>query len=135
MALADIIDHYDRSAASFHRWWLPVIEPAALHLLDLIDPLVFARPAAVIVDVGAGTGPLGRAAVVRWPKVRVVGVDPSEGMLAMGRAAADASLDPPARRRLTWVTGVAERLPIATGSADAVVSSFTLQYLRRRGYA
>lgn len=83
----------------------------------------------MVVDVGAGTGPLGRAAVVRWPKVRVVGVDPSERMLAVGRAEAETSLDLAARRRLTWSTGVAEQLPVETGSADAVVSSFVLQYL------
>jgi ubiquinone/menaquinone biosynthesis C-methylase UbiE len=131
MALSEIVDLYDRSAASFHRWWLPVIEPTTLHLLDLIEPLVVGRP-ALIVDVGAGTGPIGRAAVARWAKVEVVGVDPSEGTLAMGKAAADATLDPSARRRLTWVVGVAERLPVETATADGVVSSFTLQYLPRR---
>ncbi len=123
---------YDRIAPSYQRWWAPVIEPAALRLLDLVAPVVADHPAAVIVDVGAGTGTLARAAVARWPEVRAIGVDPSTGMLAIGQAEAARTLDRSARRRLSWMASVAEHLPIASGSVDIVVSSFTLQYLRRR---
>ncbi len=135
MALAQLTDLYDRVAPSYHRLWLPVIEPTAVHLLDLIEPAVAARPDALIVDVGAGTGALGRAAVARWPGVRVAGVDPSEGMLALGREVAVASLDPSAVARLTWVSGAAERLPIPSGCADAIVSSFSWQYVQARALA
>jgi ubiquinone/menaquinone biosynthesis C-methylase UbiE len=123
---------YDRIAASYQRWWAPVIEPAALRLLDRVAPAVAANPGAVIVDIGAGTGCLSRAAVARWPEVRAIALDPSTGMLDVGRAEAARTLGPSARRRLEWTTGVAERLPLADGAADIVVSSFTLQYLRNR---
>lgn len=131
-ALSNTAALYDRIAPSYQRWWAPVIEPAALRLLDLVAAVIADRPGAVIVDVGAGTGTLARAAVARWPGVRAIAVDPSTGMLDVGQAEAAQTLDPSARRRLGWMTGVAEHLPIADGSVDVVVSSFTLQYLRSR---
>lgn len=130
--VAEIAELYDRTAASYQRWWAPVIEPAALRLLDLVAAVVTDRPEAVIVDVGAGTGVLARAAVARWPRVRAIAVDPSAGMLDVGRAEAARTLDRSDRRRLDWLTGVAEPLPIADRAADVVVSSFTLQYLPSR---
>jgi ubiquinone/menaquinone biosynthesis C-methylase UbiE len=131
-ALSDTAALYDRIAPSYQRWWVPVIEPAALRLLDLVAAVVAHHPGAVIVDVGAGTGTLARAAVTRWPEVRAIAVDPSTGMLDVGRAEAAKTLDRSAHRRLSWMSGVAEHLPIAEGSVDVVVSSFTLQYLRSR---
>jgi SAM-dependent methyltransferase len=126
---------YDRIATGYQHWWAPVIEPAALRLLDLVGPVMAERSGAVIVDVGAGTGSLARAAVARWPKVRAIAVDPSSGMLDVDRAEAARTLDRAARRRVDWVAGVAEHLAVADGAADAVVSSFTFQYLRNRGAA
>jgi ubiquinone/menaquinone biosynthesis C-methylase UbiE len=126
---------YDRIAPGYHRWWAPVIKPAALHLLDLVAPVVDDRGNAILVDVGAGTGPLARAAVARWPRVKAIAVDPSGGMLDLGRAEAETTLDRSALPRLSWVTGVAERLPVEDGSADVVVSSFVFQYLRSRAAA
>ena len=109
-----------------------VSEPAALRLLDLVSAVVADHPGAVIVDVGAGTGTLARTAVTRWPDIRAIAVDPSTGMMRVGRAEAPRSLDRSARERLSWMTGMADHLPIADGSVDIVVSSFALQYLRRR---
>jgi SAM-dependent methyltransferase len=123
---------YDQVAASYHRWWAPVIAPATLHLLDLVQPAIARQPRATLVDLGAGTGPLARAAVERWPAVRAVALDLSRGMLELGHQEAAHTLPAAARRRLEWVHGVADHLPMADGSVDAVVSSFTLQYLPSR---
>lgn len=132
---ADAAALYDLIAASYQRWWVPVILPTAIQLLDLVEPAVVDRPDSVVVDVGAGTGSLARAAAQRWPHVRVVAVDPSEGMLELGRAEAARTLDAAARRRIRWIPGVAEQLPVVDRSVDAVVSSFTLQYLPNRAAA
>jgi len=130
--VADTVALYDLVASGFQRWWAPVILPAGLHLLELVEPAVSRRRDAVILDLGSGTGPLARAAVARWPEVRVLAVDPSGGMLDVGRAESARTLVASARRRISWVSGVAERLPAGDGSVDVVVSSFTLQYLRHR---
>ena len=126
---------YDRIATAYHELWLPVIEPASLGLLDLVAPVVDGCAEASIVDVGAGTGPLARAAVVRWPHVVVHAVDPSSGMREVGRAEAERTLSRAARGRIRWWDGVAERLPLDDASADALVSSFVYQYLPNRGAA
>lgn len=67
-----------------------------------------------------------------WPEVAATAVDPSPGMLAVGRAAAGRTLSSSAGRRLRWRTGTAEQLPLDDGSADIVVSSFAFQHLRSR---
>jgi ubiquinone/menaquinone biosynthesis C-methylase UbiE len=130
--LSETADLYDRVAAGYQRWWAPVIAPAALHLLDLVATTVAERPNAHVIDVGAGTGTLARAAVAQWPSIRVTAVDPSRGMLATGRRVATRTLAASEAHRLDWRLGTAERLPLADSSADAVVSSFVFQYLRSR---
>ncbi|ORT93268.1 MULTISPECIES: class I SAM-dependent methyltransferase [Frankia] len=71
------------------------------------------KPAAV-VDVGCGTGALLGSVSRSWPQARLVGVDPAQRMIEV------------ARRRLPqadlWVA-TAERLPLADGSVDLVVST------------
>jgi len=130
--MSELVTRYDRFAASYQRWWAPVIEPAGLRLLDLVADAVAGRSGAVIVDLGAGTGTLARAAVGRWPNVRAVAIDPSEGMLAAGRAEAARTLDAAAAHRLRWVCATADRLPLPDRSADVIVSSFAVQHLPSR---
>jgi ubiquinone/menaquinone biosynthesis C-methylase UbiE len=129
---SELITRYDKFAASYQRWWAPVIEPAGLRLLDLVSDAVERRSGAVIVDLGAGTGTLARAAVGRWATVRALAVDPSEGMLEAGRAEATRTLGAPAARRLSWVPASADGLPLPDRSADVVVSSFAVQHLPSR---
>ena len=129
---SDLIARYDRSAASYQRWWAPVIAPAALRVLDLVDEAVALTADPLIVDVGAGTGTLARGAVLRWPEARVIAFDPSEGMLDMGRAVARRTLPADGTRRLQWERATADRLQLDDGTADAVVSSFALQHLPSR---
>jgi ubiquinone/menaquinone biosynthesis C-methylase UbiE len=130
--MSELVTRYDNFAASYQRWWAPIIEPAGLRLLDLVSDTVARRSGAVIVDLGAGTGTLARAAVGRWATVRAVAVDPSEGMLEAGRAEATQTLGAPAARRLRWVRAPADRLPLPDRSADVVVSSFAVQHLPSR---
>jgi ubiquinone/menaquinone biosynthesis C-methylase UbiE len=130
--MSELITRYDRFAASYQRWWAPVIEPAGLRLLDLVAESVARRSGAVIVDLGAGTGTLARATVGRWATVRAVAVDPSEGMLEAGQAEAARMLGATATRRLRWVRATADRLPLSDRSADVVVSSFAIQHLPSR---
>jgi ubiquinone/menaquinone biosynthesis C-methylase UbiE len=85
----------------------------------------------VIVELGIGTYPnapfYARAAPQR---IDVVGVDPNEAMEPYAkRAAASAGL---AERghSLRVVSGVGEALPLADGSADAVVCTLTLCSVR-----
>ena len=129
---------YDRRARSYGRCWAPVLAPSALALLDAIEPVIGALPAADLLDAGTGSGTLALAAIRRWPHVRVTGLDISAGMLALVRAAAAAALESADQARLSLVEGdVAEpgsALP-ARASMDAAVSSFVLHLVPDRAAA
>ena len=73
-----------------------------------------------VLDVACGTGVLARTAATRTGAAgSVVGIDVNEGMLAVAqRIAPD----------IEWRQGVAEALPYAPHSFDAVVSQFGLMF-------
>ena len=116
-------------AERYLRWWAPVLAPAALRLLNLVEDSLAERAKPVILDVGTGTGTLATVAAARWPWARVVGVDPDPDMLAVARSEADRRLGD--GRRPQFLPGRAEALPLRDGSVDTLVSSFTIQYVDR----
>jgi demethylmenaquinone methyltransferase/2-methoxy-6-polyprenyl-1,4-benzoquinol methylase len=74
-----------------------------------------------ILDVATGTADLALTLAERWPSASVMGVDISEGMLAIGRQKIqDAGLAP----RLELRTADAENLPFEDGLYDAVTVAF-----------
>lgn len=121
---------YDRIAEGYARWWSPVHRPATLELLDEIEPAV-AAGGSRILDVGCGTGALAAAAVLRWPGVRVTGVDASAGMLAVATRELGV-LDATARDRVSLVRARADGLPFGDGDFDIAVSAFVLQLVPSR---
>ena len=78
-----------------------------------------------VLDLATGTGDLAIAAA-RQGLERVVGVDPSAGMLALGRGkVARAGLD----GQVLLLRGDALALPFPEGAFDAVVNAFVLRNL------
>ena len=126
---------YDRMAEGYARWWGPVIRPGAERVLDLAAPAIEATLARTrtphVLDVGSGTGTLAIAALERWPALRVTGIDPSGGMLAVARDHATERLAGLAGRYATEVAP-ADRMPFDDGSYDLAVSSFVLQLVPSR---
>ncbi|MFC7431958.1 MULTISPECIES: class I SAM-dependent methyltransferase [unclassified Agrococcus] len=107
---------YDAVALAYDRL-LPSLD--AEHPRDLAMLSAFADAAADaggdVVDVGCGTG-----RVARWlgaRDLRVHGVDPSEGMLCIARAA-----QPGAR----WSRGTATEVPVADACAGGVLAWYSL---------
>ncbi|HOQ97844.1 MAG TPA: ubiquinone/menaquinone biosynthesis methyltransferase [Anaerolineae bacterium] len=79
---------------------------------------------AMVLDVGTGTADLALTMAQRQPGLRVLGVDLSPEMLALGRQkVARAGLD----GRIALVRGDALALPCPEGAGAAVVSAFTLR--------
>jgi SAM-dependent methyltransferase len=123
---------YDDMADGYARFWGPVIRPAAIKVLDLIAPQLDAPDESHILDVGSGTGSLAIAALERWPRHRVTGIDPAGGMLEVARSTADEQLPRDVARRFRAEVAAADRLPFEDGSFDLAVSSFVLQLVDDR---
>lgn len=80
----------------------------------------------VVVDLGCGTGALTRAAAhAAGSHGRVVGIDPSPEMLEQARR-----LTPPTGSApIEYLNARAESLPVASASADVVVSSLAVHHM------
>jgi malonyl-CoA O-methyltransferase len=90
------------------------------NLLARLDLMALAP--RVVVDAGAGTGHASRALIRRYPKARVIAVDSSPRMLhAAGRQQSWL-------RRFARVCADAERLPLADGSVELILSNLMLQW-------
>jgi malonyl-CoA O-methyltransferase len=90
---------------------------------NLLDRLkLTAMAPRTVVDAGAGTGYASRALTRRYPKALIIAMDSSLGML---RAA---------QRQQSWLRPFAracadaERLPLADGSVDLIVSNLMLHW-------
>ena len=128
-------DHpYDTWAEAYRDYWGPVLAPSAAALLDALPAAELDGSSFDLLDVGTGTGALALGVLARWPRARVIGVDPASRMLDL--VAAEASrrgLGGPDRLRL--VVGTAEELPLADGSVDVAISSFAIQLVSNRSAA
>lgn len=130
---------YDAMAEGYVRHWAPVLREAAEALLDHLDgavgEAVEARGRARILDVGSGTGTLALAALRRWPDVRVLGIDPSAGMLDVAQAHAATNLPREVAANYETAVAYADELPESALDVDAAMSSFVLQLVASRAAA
>ncbi len=106
-------EHYDwigqtMSFGSGHHYRRQVLERAGI------------QPGARVLDVACGTGVLAEVATrLAGPEGRVVGLDPSRGMLVQA-----------SRRPIRYLTqGIAEALPFADGSFDLVTMGYALRHV------
>lgn len=74
------------------------------------------------IDVGCGTGTFAIALAARRADAQVVGVDGDPEILGMARGKGGAG-------SVDWKEGLAQELPLADGSADAVTMSLMLHHL------
>jgi SAM-dependent methyltransferase len=107
--------YYSDSAGPYERWWSPVLRPMAETLVRAL-PL---RHAGRVLDVGSGVGGLTAALRAAAPDAVVIGVDASEGMLRLARAAARAPVG----------AMDAQALGVRGASIDVAVCAFVLFHL------
>lgn len=113
------IERFDQWASSYERSWMQrtFFDPAHQAALALAAGIV-QQPASVL-DVGCGTGKLLRQARTYWPETQLIGVDPANGMLEMAKR-----LTPNA----TFLTGMAESLPLQDASVDLALSTISFHH-------
>jgi ubiquinone/menaquinone biosynthesis C-methylase UbiE len=102
--------------------------PEALALwMDAVEAHARGRPTRRILDLGCGTGRFSQALATRFD-AEVVGVDPSQKMLAIARGK-------PHGARVRYETGRAEAIPLEAESVDMVFTSMTFHHFSDRALA
>jgi ubiquinone/menaquinone biosynthesis C-methylase UbiE len=119
------LSHFQRQSSTYERSWLQprFFEPAQQAVLEVMEQHIPAQPNTVL-DVGSGTGKLLRSVHERWPSAKLMGIDPTPGMVETAR-----QLTPTA----TFEVGFAEALPIPNASVDVVVSTFSFHHWSDQG--
>lgn len=128
---------FAKTMARSMKYYEQAVAPIKRRLFsELLAPL---PDGATVVELGLGTfpnAPFYAAAAAAAPSSRridILGIDPNDAMASFAtRAAADAGLgaDAAAAVSLRTAHGVAEALPLADGSVDAVVCTLTLCSVR-----
>lgn len=86
--------------------------------------MVAAENPNMIVDVATGTGDVALAIARRMPEAKVVGIDLSEGMLAVAKEKSKGS---EVTEHIEWLVGDGEALPTEDGVADVVTVVFGIR--------
>lgn len=85
-----------------------------------------------VLDLATGTGDLALEVARMYPAARVIGLDPSERMLAVGRIKTDkAGL----ASRVEYIRGDAQQLPFPDQSFDAITMAFGIRNVANRPLA
>ncbi len=79
-----------------------------------------------LLEVGIGVGAETRLLRARWPELRVIGADVSQGSLERARQTLAGDLD---AGRVTLLRGSGARLPLATASVDAALFVWVLEHV------
>jgi ubiquinone/menaquinone biosynthesis C-methylase UbiE len=111
------LNKYDRLAASYDRRWSTYIRESLARTLAQVA----LKPGQVLLDVGCGTGQLLAQIAATVPDAILIGVDPSEAMLAVAHGRVP---------RATLMTGTAESLPVESASVDWLVTTNAFHYVR-----
>ncbi|MCU0654292.1 MAG: ubiquinone/menaquinone biosynthesis methyltransferase [Polyangiaceae bacterium] len=104
---------------------LGVDQPWRRRLIASIQP----RPGHRVLDLATGTGDVGLMLLDLHPEVKVVGLDPSAGMLDVARGKIGRGrLD----HRMELILGEAERLPFEDSSFDGCMMAFGIRNVADR---
>jgi ubiquinone/menaquinone biosynthesis C-methylase UbiE len=113
----DDVGQFDRWSTRYERSKWQFLHFDRVHRIAFSLAAPFGEPGAVL-DVGCGTGRLLRAAHERWPNARLVGVDPSAGMVETGRRLTPGQIH---------LAG-AEEIPLPDRSIDVAFSTIAFHH-------
>jgi ubiquinone/menaquinone biosynthesis C-methylase UbiE len=113
-----VLEEYARLAPQYERRWSFYVRATSRETLARLS----INPTDSVLDVGCGTGALLYQLSARYPRARLVGIDPSPEMLAL----AGERLAPAIELKQGW----AEDLPYQDEVFDLVVSCNVLHYIR-----
>lgn len=82
------------------------------------------QPGHLVLDLGTGTGDVALEVLRQEPGARVVGLDPSTGMIEKARVKAETFSG---KDRLLWSVGDAQQLPFPDRCCDAITMAFGIR--------
>lgn len=85
-----------------------------------------------ILDLATGTGDLAILLAKQYPEARILGVDPSAKMMAVGKQKVQAR---GLQTRIEFIEGDAERLPLDNESCDGLTMAFGIRNVPNRARA
>jgi len=116
------IARFDHWAATYDRSFMQRLffEPIHSRILSLLDEQLgpMAYPDSII-DVGCGTGRLLRAAALRWPTARLLGVDPAQHMVSEAQRLNSNAM---------FAVSLAESIPFPDGAASVALASMSFHH-------
>src|SRR5581483_849080 len=122
---------WDESAAGWNKWW-PSFERAAQPVNNRLVELAKIKPGHRVLDIATGTGePAVTAARAVGASGRVVAVDQSPGMLALGRERAKSL----GLGNIEFVESDAESMAFEDHAFDAAVCRWGLMFMPNLGAA
>lgn len=113
------IEHFDQWSSTYENSWMQRAFFDRAHQAVLALAAGIVHQPAIVLDVGCGTGRLLRQAHTYWPEAQLIGVDPANGMIEMAKR-----LTPNA----TFLTGMAEALPLQDASVDLALSTISFHH-------
>lgn len=76
------------------------------------------------LDLATGTGDVARMMADRWPLAKILASDPTVAMLEVGKKKALQPKSPKAHKRIQWIEGIAESIPLDSNSVDVITIAF-----------
>jgi ubiquinone/menaquinone biosynthesis C-methylase UbiE len=113
------IERFDHWSSTYEESWMQhALFEQAHHATLALAAGIVQQPESIL-DVGCGTGKLLRQARTCWPEAHLIGIDPAKGMIEMAQR-----LTPNA----TFLTGLAEALPLQDASVDLALSIISFHH-------
>ncbi len=111
-------ERFDQWSATYEHSFMQWLIFDRVHRAILRQLPEDSRP-SYILDIGCGTGRLLRRMHTRWPDAVLIGVDPSEGMVAKA-----CQLTPYA----TFYQATAEQIPVQNATLDLVTTTMSFHH-------
>jgi ubiquinone/menaquinone biosynthesis C-methylase UbiE len=113
------IERFDHWSSTYEESWMQRALFEQAHQATLALAARITRQPTSVLDVGCGTGKLLRQAWACWPEAQFIGVDPANSMIEIAKRLTS---------HATFLTGIAEALPLQDASVDLALSTISFHH-------
>ncbi len=92
-------------------------------MLSICESALGEKPRATL-DLATGTGDVARMMAEKWPQASVMASDPTPAMLEVAKKKSFEKKSPKSHKKIQWLEGVAESIPLEAGSVDVITIAF-----------